>query len=129
MGFVFWEEVTGTPVTFKAASIPTGSVSCTCGTHTWTATFAKDTGTNERMKLTIPTYATIYPTATTTPNTEVICPAGDLSCKVREWNAGTTAAEMTATCYACDSNGAACTMSTSQTNANTGALGVARYVS
>lgn len=58
--FVFWEEVTGTPVTFKPSSIPAGSVSCTCGTYTWAATFAKEniTGTNDRMKLTIPNKAT-----------------------------------------------------------------------
>jgi hypothetical protein len=122
--FVFWEEVTGTPVTFKPSSIPAGSVSCTCGTYTWAATFAKEniTGTNDRMKLTIPN-------AATGATSEVICAAGDLSCKVREWNAGTTVTEMTATCYACDSNAATCTKAESQTDATTGTKGVARYVS
>jgi hypothetical protein len=122
--FVFWEEVTGTPVTFKPSSIPAGSVSCTCGTNTWAATFAKEnvSGTNDRMKLTMPAAATGATSA-------VVCPAGDVSCKVREWNAGTTVTELTATCYACDSNGADCTKDNSDDAGTTGTKGVARWAS
>lgn len=100
--FVFWQEVTSTAVTFKASAPPVGSVSCTCGTNTWVATFGKETSTTERFKLTMPA-------AATGATSEVVCPAGDVACKVREWNAGTTVTELTASCYACDSNNAACT--------------------
>lgn len=121
--FVFWEEVTGTPVTFKPSSIPAGSVSCTCGTYTWAATFAKEniTGTNDRMKLTMPAAATGATSA-------VICAAGDLSCKARAWSSGAgVVTEATITCYACDSASSSCTAAESATAGNSG-KGVVRYV-
>jgi hypothetical protein len=74
------------------------------------------------MKLTMPAAATGATSA-------VICAAGDLSCKVREWNAGTTVTELTASCYACDSGAATCTKTESQTAGTSGTKGVARYVS
>jgi hypothetical protein len=105
--FVLWEDVTngGAKNWQLAGSIPANSVSCTCGTHTWTATFAKASAT--LLKLTMPN-------AASGATSEVICAKGDLSCKVREWTSGSgTVTEMTATCYACDSASGSCTKSES----------------
>jgi hypothetical protein len=55
------------------------------------------------MKLTMPDKAS-------GATSEVICPAGDVSCKAREWSSGAgVVTEMTASCFACDSNSASCT--------------------
>lgn len=50
------------------------------------------------------------PSRPATATTDVYCPAGDLSCKAREWSSGAGAAtEMTVSCFACDTSGASCT--------------------
>lgn len=69
------------------------------------------------------------PQAATGATTEVICPAGDVSCVMRGWSSGSGAAtELTATCFACDSNSGTCTSAESAT-AGSGGKGVARFVS
>jgi len=69
------------------------------------------------------------PPAATGATSEVVCPAGDVACKVREWNAGTTVTELTASCYACDKNGGDCTKEESYAAGVTATKGVVRYVS
>jgi hypothetical protein len=100
---VFWQDVTGTPVNFQiTGNTPANSVSCTCGTTTWTTILTKD-GNGLRMKLTLPS----KPNSATT---EVYCAKGDLSCTAREWSSGSaTVTDMTASCYACDSGSGSCT--------------------
>jgi hypothetical protein len=122
--YVFWQEVTAQAVTFKnaGASLPAGSVTCTCGSNTWNTvlTLAQD---KSFLKLKLPDRATGATSA-------VVCAKGDLSCKVNEWSSGTTVTEMTATCFACDSsigdNGACTKENSAKTVANSG-IGVVRY--
>lgn len=68
------------------------------------------------------------PAAAAGATTEVICPAGELSCKAREWTSGSGAAtELTASCFACDTSGASCTSAQANTDGSSG-KGVVRYV-
>jgi len=117
--FVFWEDKTNA-LAFAVGTIQANSVRCTCGTRSWNTVLTKESA-GKRLKLTLP--ASLTPTTT-----EVVCDKGDLSCKVREWShSGATVADMTATCFACDSASGSCTKEQSAlTVANTG-LGVARY--
>jgi len=122
--FIFWEDNTAknfqTQVA-NAANFPTNSVSCTCGSYTWAATMKKVSATQ---------LSVVMPAAAVGATSQVICAAGDVSCKVREWSQGSTAVTaMTATCYACDNGGAACTKTKSTTTDNTANdLGVAKNV-
>jgi len=64
-----------------------------------------------------------------TTGSDVICAAGDLKCTAREWTSGSAdIAEMTATCFACDSAGSACTKEESALAVGSSGKGVARYV-
>lgn len=66
--------------------------------------------------------------ASASTTTQVVCAAGDLSCKAREWSSGATAAtELTATCFACDSAYNACTKEQSALAVASTGKGVARY--
>lgn len=83
------------------------------------ATFTKVDGTNLRLTL---------PNAASGATSEVVCDAGDLSCKLRDWTSGATDVEpITGICFACDSNSATCTKDNSKATGANG-KGVARYV-
>lgn len=121
--FVFWEDKTAAGVkNFQiSGAVPANSVTCTCGSNTWTATFAKASAV--LLKLTMPNAAVGATSA-------VVCPAGDVTCTLREWSTGSTdVADATISCFACDSGGTACTTTKSTTVDNgSNDLGVAKYV-
>jgi hypothetical protein len=76
---------------------------------------------SKRLRLTMPA-------AASGATSQVICAAGDISCKVREWSSSSsTVTEMTASCYACDNQATACTGAETQTAGSSG-KGVAKYV-
>lgn len=103
-----------------SGALPANSVECTCGTYSWTTTLTAS-DSNKRLQLTIPD-------KTATATSEVICAAGDLSCKAREWSTGSsTVTEMTAGCWACDSASSTCTSAESAAALSGSGKGVARY--
>jgi hypothetical protein len=88
--------------------MPADSVKCTCSGHTWYGTMTKPSA--DILQMIVPQIS-----ATANANTDVVCAAGDVSCKALEWTSGTTAAtEITATCWACDSGTQACTAANSR---------------
>jgi len=118
--FVVWEDKNAA-LTFAIGSLPANSVECTCGSRKWTTTLAKESS-GKRLKLTLP--------ASGSTTTEVVCDKGDLSCKAREWTSSSaTVAEMTATCFACDSASGSCTKENSAKTVASSGEGVARYKS
>lgn len=127
--FVRWDDITsGGAKNFQlAANLPANSVKCTCGSVSWTTTMAR--GASDRyLQLTMPTLAEAGITDTSDTPTQVICAAGDLSCKARAWSSGAgVVTEATLTCYACDSASSSCTAAESATAGNSG-KGVVRYV-
>jgi hypothetical protein len=128
--FVRWADITsaGAKNFQLAANLPANSVKCTCGSVSWTTTMARGTS-DVHLQLTMPTLAEAGITDTSDTPTQVICAAGDLSCKARAWSSGAgVVTEATMTCYACDSANAACTGAESATTGNSG-KGVVRYVS
>jgi hypothetical protein len=125
--YIFWEDKTSAGVknfqttVSNAANFAANAVSCSCGSYTWAATFTKVSAVLLRV---------VMPAAATGATTQVICPAGDVSCKIREWSTGSTSVtDMTASCYACDSANAACTGANSiQVDNAANDRGVAKYV-
>jgi hypothetical protein len=127
--FVRWEDITsGGAKNFQlAANLPANSVKCTCGSVSWTTTLARGTS-DVHLQLTMPTLAEAGITDTSDTPTQVICAAGDLSCKARAWSSGAgVVTEATLTCYACDSASSTCTGAESATAGNSG-KGVVRKV-
>jgi hypothetical protein len=119
--FAVWEDSTAAKTFGLAGALPANSVECTCGTKTWTTTLAKESS-DKRLKLTVP--------ASGSTTTEVTCAKGDLSCKAREWSSSASdIAEMTATCFACDSASASCTKEQSALAVASSGKGVIRYKS
>lgn len=106
---IIWES---TARNFNVASLPAGSITCTCGTYTWAGSFTKDS--SKRFRLTLPTAATAGVT-----NSQVVCAKGDVVCKARVWS--TTATEVDdmddGQCFACDKANGACTIAESKTAA------------
>ena len=117
--FIMWEETTAVNFQITApangANFAANNVQCTCGSYTWAATFTKAAAT--RLKV-------VMPAAANGATSEVICAAGDVSCKIRDWSttSATDTADMTASCYALDSTGAAGTKASDMA-----AMGVAKY--
>lgn len=69
--------------------------------------------------------ATLRLTLPSRPNratTDVYCPAGDISCKAREWTSAATATELTASCFACDTSGGSCTSTQSAASPGMGVV-------
>jgi hypothetical protein len=113
--YVFWEDK-GQALTFALdGAIPAKSVKCTCGTNSFETTLSSENG-GKSLRLTLP--------ASGSTLTDVTCVKGDLSCKVRAWkSSATVVAEMTATCFACDSASGTCASADSAVGKTKGVVG------
>lgn len=114
--YVFWEDKAQTLTFALDGALPAKSVKCTCGANSFETTLSTENG-GKSLRLTLPS----LPGNTLT---KVTCAKGDLSCKVRAWKStDATVADMTATCFACDSASGTCASADSAVGKTKGVVG------